>query len=240
MLPAGLEARSQVRTMRAADLLLPARSAQQDRQHLLPLLGRSRTTSSAAAARPVRYRIRSPGFASRPLARCLRTRWSMASAARPTISSRAARAGIAGRARRRLVRIISAATIARSTPTPAAPRANCSAACSRTANAWAARRCSRTARRAPPIRIAAPADTSRPVTPAAVESQLTTSGLCCPAGQKPGGPTRTNANRCIRVGYRGGRTATARTMAGRYQRYLDGGCIGPGCFTLNICCPPAA
>ncbi len=35
MLPAGLDARSQVRKMRPADLLLPARSDQQGRQHLL-------------------------------------------------------------------------------------------------------------------------------------------------------------------------------------------------------------
>ena len=69
-----------------------------------------------------------------------------------------------------------------------------------------------------------------------LESQLTTSGVCCPAGQKPGGP---NKDQCqpLHTGWIPGWPDGDGTHDGwKIPKIPDGGCIGPGCFTLKICC----
>ncbi|WP_291870011.1 hypothetical protein [Bradyrhizobium sp.] len=72
-----------------------------------------------------------------------------------------------------------------------------------------------------------------------LESQLTTTGVCCPAGQKPSGP---NKDQCqpLPTGWIPGWPDGDGTHDGwkvpKIPKIPDGACIGPGCFTLKICC----
>lgn len=70
-----------------------------------------------------------------------------------------------------------------------------------------------------------------------LESQLTTTGICCPAGQTPSGP---NKDQC-QPSHTGWKVPWVPDGDGTHDGWKipklpDGGCTGPGCFTLKICC----
>lgn len=69
-----------------------------------------------------------------------------------------------------------------------------------------------------------------------LESQLTTTGVCCPAGQTPSGPNKDQCQPSHTGWLIPWFPGDGSKNGWKIPNITDGGCTGPGCGTLKVCC----